>query len=84
MNTSCFNLTHITFCLDLLASATLLFFVVSKELYRITMSLRGMVMPDDKNITWKNSIGLAGILAVSYLAALILHTFSGTVTTLFL
>ena len=58
--------------------ATVLFFVVSKELYRITMSLRGMVMPDDKNITWKNSLGLAGVLAVSYLSALILHTFSGT------
>ena len=39
-----------------------------------------MVMPDDKNITWKNSIGLAGVLAVSYLAALILHTFSGIAT----
>ncbi len=38
-----------------------------------------MVMPDDKNITWRNSIGMCLVLAASYLVALLLHTFSATV-----
>ena len=43
------------------ALATILFFFVSKELYRLTMSLRGMILPDDKNLSWRNMIAMFGL-----------------------
>jgi len=58
------------------ALATALFFVVSKELYRITMTLRGMVMPDDKNIAWNNTIGMGVLLTLLYAGAYVLAMFS--------
>eukprot|EP01038_Epipyxis_sp_PR26KG_P006823 gene6823-9341_t len=52
------------------ALATILFFVTSKELYRLTMSLRGMILPDDKNIAWTNTIGMSIILTGLYVISL--------------
>ena len=51
------------------AIATMIFFIVSKELYRLTMSLRGMVLPDDKNIALTNIIGLVVLSFVVYALA---------------
>lgn len=48
------------------AFATIIFFIVSKELYRLTMSLRGMILPDDKNIALRNIIGTSLITALCY------------------
>eukprot|EP00981_Chlorochromonas_danica_P007694 scaffold1869_cov163-Ochromonas_danica.AAC.6 len=48
------------------ALATLVFFAVSKELYRLTMSLRGMILPDDKNLAMKNGLGLAGLMVLCW------------------
>eukprot|EP01035_Chromulina_nebulosa_P063572 gene63572-86967_t len=61
------------------ALATMLFFTVSKELYRVTMSLRGMIMPDDKNITFLNCIGTGVVLLIVYIVASLLHALSPTV-----
>jgi hypothetical protein len=51
------------------AAATVLFFTVSKELYRITMSLRGMIMPDDETIALRNTIGSVIIVGVMFATA---------------
>ena len=48
----------------LLCSA--LFFTVAKELYRLTMSLRGMILPDDPRIAWRNLLGMTGVLSAYY------------------
>eukprot|EP00597_Dinobryon_sp_UTEXLB2267_P008814 CAMPEP_0170084900 /NCGR_PEP_ID=MMETSP0019_2-20121128/19944_1 /TAXON_ID=98059 /ORGANISM="Dinobryon sp., Strain UTEXLB2267" /LENGTH=942 /DNA_ID=CAMNT_0010301145 /DNA_START=80 /DNA_END=2908 /DNA_ORIENTATION=+ len=66
------------------ALATILFFTVSKELYRLTMSLRGMIMPEDKNVTFTNCIGLGVILLAAYTIALFLHSLSPTLLEIFL
>eukprot|EP01035_Chromulina_nebulosa_P019115 gene19115-24949_t len=44
------------------ALATVLFFTVAKELYRVTMSLRGMILPDDEQISKNNIIVLGSNL----------------------
>jgi hypothetical protein len=54
----------------------MLFMVVSKELYRLTMSLRGMMLPDDKNIAWVNALTMCVVMAALYAAAFFLHGFS--------
>jgi hypothetical protein len=54
------------------ALATMLFFTCAKELYRLTMSLRGMIMPEDKNIAWVNIMGMCSILGVLYLISVFL------------
>lgn len=55
------------------AVCTFAFFIIAKELYRLTMSLRGMVMPDDKEITWNNCVGMCIMLAVLYVVAVALY-----------
>lgn len=60
------------------ALATLLFFFVSKELYRLTMSLRGMIVPDDKSTALTNIIGLFGIFTVLYIISYSLYAFETT------
>ena len=52
--------------------ATIIFFVCSKELYRLTMTLRGMVLPDDPKIAWNNMMGGAIFLSIYYVAATVL------------
>lgn len=52
--------------------ATIIFFLSSKELYRLTMTLRGMVLPDDPKIAWNNMLGGTIFLAVYYIAATVL------------
>jgi hypothetical protein len=37
-----------------------------------------MVMPDDKNIAWTNTLGMAALLSVLYAAAYILSSFQPT------
>lgn len=64
------------------ALATILFFTVSKELYRLTMSLRGMIMPDDKAVTWTNSIGMGLVVAVSFGCAFALHSLNASLLTM--
>ena len=54
------------------AITTFMFFAVSKELYRITMSLRGMVMPDDEAIAKKNIIGATVLIIVAFIFAWVL------------
>lgn len=72
------------------ALATLLFFAVSKELYRLTMNLRGMLLPDDKRETLRNLGAIAVVLAVFYSCAVVISvkftliTFLIAVLTLFL
>jgi hypothetical protein len=60
------------------AVTTMMFFFVAKELYRLTMSLRGMIMPDDKQIMWTNCIGLAatlgGLFSLAGMVSLLLHS----------
>lgn len=55
------------------ALATLLFFFVSKELYRLTMSLRGMVIPDDKGVAWNNCLGMGAIVGLLYVLGHAVH-----------
>ncbi len=54
------------------ALATMLFFVVSKELYRLTMSLRGMILPDDAKVAKVNIFATLIILSALYIIAQIL------------
>eukprot|EP01041_Mallomonas_annulata_P011513 gene11513-24078_t len=56
------------------ALATVLFYVLSKELYRLTMNLRGMIMPDEKNLALRNMIGTTLILALVFAVAWVLHS----------
>lgn len=58
------------------ALCTMLFFFVSKELYRLTMTLRGMIIPDDKTTAWNNILGSIIVLAVFYVLALIFAAYS--------
>jgi hypothetical protein len=51
------------------ALATILFFVVSKELYRLTMSLRGMILPDDAKIAKINIFATFIVLSALYIIA---------------
>ena len=53
------------------AIATVLFFLFAKELYRLTMSLRGMIVPDDGQIAVRNLSGTAILLAVLFGVALL-------------
>jgi len=59
------------------ALATMLFFTVSKELYRITMSLRGMLLPEDKTDSFRNCIGMAVVMGLLYLVALVINVHQG-------
>lgn len=61
------------------AVVTFAFFMISKELYRLTMSIRGMILPDDKQITWNNCIGMSIMLALLYIVSLALYAFKPTV-----
>eukprot|EP01034_Spumella_vulgaris_P022296 gene22296-28412_t len=64
------------------ALATMLFFCVAKELNRLTMSLRGMVMPEDKNIAWTNTIGSVVIVVFLYFLGHALHLFHPSLLTI--
>jgi len=55
------------------AIATIIFFVVSKELYRLTMSLRGLIIPDDAALAKTNILGMGSVMAVLYALALLLQ-----------
>jgi hypothetical protein len=46
------------------ALATAMFFGVAKELYRLTMSLRGMILPDDHDLAKRNMLGAGGVFLV--------------------
>lgn len=59
------------------ALATMLFFTVSKELYRITMSLRGMLLPEDKTDSFRNCIGMSVVMGLLYLVALAINVHQG-------
>jgi hypothetical protein len=48
--------------------ATAVFFIVSKELYRLTMTLRGMMLPDDPRVAWTNMVGMSVMIGIYYLA----------------
>eukprot|EP00606_Chrysophyceae_sp_TOSAG23-5_P001262 GSChrysophyteH2.ASY1.ANO1.1490.1 assembled CDS len=54
------------------ALATMVFFIVAKELYRLTMSLRGLIIPDDHSLALRNMAGLIFALALCYVTAYIL------------
>ena len=43
---------------------TVLFVALSQELYRITMSLRGMLLPDDTRVCVRNFITIAGTVSL--------------------
>lgn len=60
------------------ALATIIFFSVSKELYRLTMSLRGMILPDDKTIAITNSIGTIIIFFILWIVSQVLYSFNPT------
>ena len=46
--------------------ATMLFFFVAKELYRLTMCLRGMIIPEDKTLALTNMAGATAVCVLSY------------------
>jgi hypothetical protein len=46
---------------------TTVYFLASRELYRLTMSLRGMLLPDDLGACLRNLAGLAAALAGAWL-----------------
>lgn len=60
------------------ALATVLFFFLSKELYRLTMSLRGMILPDNRDIALRNGLGAFFVLAIFGGVAFILHAASAS------
>ena len=55
------------------ALATILFFFVSRELYRLTMSLRGMILPDDKVLAMRNILATSGLFTVLLIVAAALY-----------
>jgi N-acetylneuraminate 9-O-acetyltransferase len=55
------------------ALASILFYYLSHELYRITMSLRGMILPENKEIAFRNMIGTALLMAFFTIVASVLH-----------
>ena len=55
------------------ALTTIIFFLVSRELYRLTMSLRGMLLPDDVLIAWRNLIGMIVGIVLLFLIAAVLY-----------
>lgn len=48
-----------------LVVVTIAYVLVSRELYRLTMSLRGMCLPDNLEACLKNLVGIAATIAVS-------------------
>jgi N-acetylneuraminate 9-O-acetyltransferase len=58
------------------ALASVLFYFLSHELYRLTMSLRGMILPENKDIAWRNMIGTALLLFFFALVAFSLQFFA--------
>jgi hypothetical protein len=52
---------------------TCLYVSVSKEMYRLTMSLRGMLLPDSLAACLRNLAGLGGAIGVAYTAAAVVH-----------
>merc|ERR1711871_926281 len=55
------------------AITSVIFFVLARELYRLTMSLRGMILPDDRAIALQNILGLGGVFAALAGVAFLLH-----------
>jgi N-acetylneuraminate 9-O-acetyltransferase len=55
------------------ALASVLFYFLSHELYRLTMSLRGMILPENKDIAWRNMIGSTLLLLFFALIAFVLQ-----------
>ena len=49
--------------------ASLLFYTLSKELYRLTMTLRGMILPDNGTIAARNLLGGFVIFILAYAMA---------------
>jgi len=54
---------------------TLLFLFASQEIYRLTMSLRGMILPNDFGACVRNLGGMVAVLVVSGLVALFITPF---------
>jgi 10 TM Acyl Transferase domain found in Cas1p len=57
-----------------LVATTLLYVLVSKELYRLTMSLRGMLLPDSKPACLKNLAGIGSTVGAAVGLAVALST----------
>jgi 10 TM Acyl Transferase domain found in Cas1p len=57
-----------------LVATTLLYVLVSKELYRLTMSLRGMLLPDSKPACLKNLAGIGATVGAAVGLATVLGT----------
>lgn len=55
------------------AAASVIFFISARELYRLTMSLRGMILPDDRTLALQNILGLGGVFAALGGVAFLLH-----------
>lgn len=64
--------------------ATIVFFLVSKELYRLTMTLRGMMLPDDRSLTKTNCIVMTIVMVGLYVIAASLHALHATALELLL
>ncbi|CAE7686170.1 RWA2, partial [Symbiodinium microadriaticum] len=60
------------------ALATIMFFYLSKELYRLTMSLRGMILPDNKDLAFRNGMGMIFVLGVFAAVAYVLQLFKAS------
>ena len=52
--------------------ASILFLFVAKELFRVTMSLRNVILPNNPTVARNNAIGAAVILSIAFFAALII------------
>jgi len=57
------------------ALCSILFFLVAKELYRLTMTLRGMMLPDDEAITLTNLKAMGAVFAVLLVQAGVVRLF---------
>lgn len=55
------------------AVVSVIFFILARELYRLTMSLRGMMLPDDRTLALRNILGLGGVFAALGGIAFLLH-----------
>lgn len=64
--------------------ASILFYILSKELYRLTMTLRGMILPDNGTIAARNLIGGIVIFALGYLIAAAVFYIKPTLFVIFL
>lgn len=64
--------------------ATLLFYTLSKELYRLTMTLRGMILPDNGTLAARNLIGGIVLSGMAYVVAAVVFYSNPTLFSIFL